>query len=201
MLRAELGLLALERTSANVQDERIVAEHIAKPRLRRAHAKIVFFSVPGAKYGIEGTDRVDQPTSYVKAKSNTGRQVRIGRHGRGGERFAQRFAIVDVTQRVVLAKAGKRTDFGVVRKRRDRSDSGVRGGTTTQRPQPFPVTIVSELSSTTSAREFSMPRFAVPMKPRLRSLRNGEAPPDGSAPRAPQTTRQSRDQATHRRSA
>ena len=34
------------------------------------------------------------------------------------------------------------------------------------------VTIVSELSSTTSARDSCMPRLAVPVKPRLRSLRN-----------------------------
>src|ERR1700680_2574327 len=113
----EITALGAERTAAQMDHERIVAENVAKSGASGAHAKVVFLAVAQTEDRIEGSDRVDEGPPDIKTEPNTGRQLRIGWHGGQLERADHRLAIALRRPRIVLAKARQRADFGGVGKR------------------------------------------------------------------------------------
>ncbi len=175
MLRGtEFGLLLRERAPAGVHDERIVGEHVAPAGARRPQAEVVLLAVARAERRIEHADR--------RRAARAAGTCRSRRRSEGPDRSAPppprapRRTGSGIAPRgpgIVLAEARERADLGVVRERRDRADARDRSPRNACSASSQPrVTIVSELSSTTSARDSCMPRLAVPVKPRLRSLRS-----------------------------
>ena len=122
----EITALGAERAAAQMDNERIVAENVAKSGASGAHAKVVFLTVAETEDRIEGSDRVDECPSDIETESDTGRQFRIGRHCSQLERADHRLGVALRRPRIVLAKARQRADFGVVGKRRNGADARVR---------------------------------------------------------------------------
>ncbi len=184
-----------------MQDIRVVAEHVSVARGKRAHAEIVLLAVPRAERRIEQPDRVDQFPPDVEAEAHARGQARIRRHGRACERRPDRFRIVAVhpgrcSRRIAGTSRSPHCWRTASRSRCGGPDAAQRASAVSQ---PF-VTRVSELSSTTSARESRMPRFAVTGTPGS----DGCAAVRRSAARAASTRRSRRrspDPATRRRSA
>jgi hypothetical protein len=132
----KIGALVAERAAAQMQDECILAQHVAIAGSRRAHAKVVFLAVAQAKHRIEHPDRTDQRAADVKAEPDARRQIGIGGDRGAFERSHHRLRVTRRWPAIVFAKAGQRADLRVVGKRRDRSDRRVRCSASCQRIQP-----------------------------------------------------------------
>ena len=125
---AELCLLGFEGAAADVNDERVVAQHVAPSGARRPQAQIVFLAIASAERRIERADRIDQRATHVHAEADAGRQIGICRHRRTRERRARSLGRFGVGCAVVDTESRVRADLGVVRERRDRADRRVRCG-------------------------------------------------------------------------
>src|SRR5258708_265631 len=159
----EIDALIAERAAAQVQHERVLAEHVAVARRRRAQAEVVFLAVAQAERRVECADRVEQRAADVEAEPDSRRQLRIRRHCRALQRRDQGL----LAQKRGSEQISALFENGVTVPIRA-SDAAQRDSLSSQ-PR---VTTVSELSSTTSAssRDSAMPRFAVSVKPRLVGL-------------------------------
>src|ERR1700680_4089686 len=88
----EITALGAERTAAQMDHERIVAENVAKSGASGAHAKVVFLAVAQTEDRIEGSDRVDECPPDIETKPDTGRQLRNGLYGVQAHRSVTRVA-------------------------------------------------------------------------------------------------------------
>jgi hypothetical protein len=61
----EIGALVAERAAAQMQDERVLAQHVAITGGRGAHAQVVFLAIAQTEYRIEHSDCVDQRAADV----------------------------------------------------------------------------------------------------------------------------------------
>ena len=119
-----------------MHDECIVGENIPPSGPRGAKAEIVLLAIAQAERHVERADRVDQCAADKHAKSDAGRQIRIGGYCSAGKRGADGFRIVAEAPGIVGAEPRERADFGVVRERRYRSDARVASCAAAQRLEP-----------------------------------------------------------------
>src|SRR5450432_270907 len=122
----ELSALGTERAAAQMHDERIVAENVAKPGTAGAHAKIILLAVAQPENRIEDADRVDQRPPDIEAESHSCGQVRVRRHGGLLEREDHRLGVALRWPWIILTKARPRTYLGVVGKWRYGADGRIR---------------------------------------------------------------------------
>ncbi len=161
--RAELGLLAGERLPARVRDERVVGEHVAPSRARRAQAQVVLLAVAQPERHVEHAD--------CRRAARGGRTCRSRRPSAGPDRSGPRPR--RAPRAPVRGRCRPATALFTQKRGNEQIsalfENGVivpcRGSVAAQcmiaSSHPA-LTIVSELSSTTSARDSCMPRLAVP---------------------------------------
>ena len=171
--RPELGLLPDEGSAAGMHDERIVREHVAPSCARGAQAQVVLLAITRAEDRVEDAHRVEHRAAQEEAEADAGRDIGV-RRARPPPQSPQR-------RRRDRARSG----HGLSSQKRGNEQisalfengvivpivASVAAQCRSASSQPR-VTIVSELSRTTSERDSCMPRLAVPVKPRLTSLRS-----------------------------
>ena len=129
-------LLADERAAAQMQHERVVAEHVPVAGAVRAQAEVVLLAVAAPERRVEHADGIDQLALDVEAEADARRQQRIRGHRRGRERGPHRLGVGPVRPDVVGAETRVRADLGVVRPWRDGADVRARRGAAGQRVEP-----------------------------------------------------------------
>jgi len=71
VLLRQRALLAVEGTAAHMQDEGVIAQHVAVTDLHRAHAKIIFLAIPQAEgFRVKQADFIQQRAPDEHAKSH-----------------------------------------------------------------------------------------------------------------------------------
>src|SRR5947209_1757541 len=105
---SERNLVVIEGPRAEVQHERVVAQHIAITGGKSPQAEIVLLAVTAPEDRIEHADSLDQRATYVHAESDAGGQVRIGGDGSARKRCTHRLRVHAFGPRVVLTELRER---------------------------------------------------------------------------------------------
>ncbi len=192
---------ALERTLAQVHDERVVAEHVAKARLHGAHAEVVLLAVavpnagsktPIASISARRTQKQKPTPVGSSGYVGTAARASAARVGSGSASSGQAL----FTQNRGNEQISALFENGVI--------VPMRGSAAAQRrsasSQPA-VTMVSELSSTTSSRAMPQPAVGRRREPEVGFVRAAGGRAGGGARRARRTEPRSPGRATRRRSA
>src|SRR5689334_1577048 len=115
----ERGALVAERAPSEVQNEGVLAEHVAIACRSGSQAQIVFLAVAEAEDRIEVPDRIEERAPDVEAEADAGGQIGIRGHRGAFERRQQRLEVAVARPRIVDAETRQRADLRVVREGRD----------------------------------------------------------------------------------